>query len=80
VPKAADLCSVCHIRDRSDRSGSKIRDFAAAMQGAQVGVFFCAGHGHQVSGHKFLVPVDAQLSTAARVPISFNERWSARSG
>ena len=35
------------------------------MQGAQVRVFFYAAHGHQVSGHNFVVPVDAQLSTAA---------------
>jgi uncharacterized caspase-like protein len=35
------------------------------MEGAQVGVFFYAGRGLQVSGHNFLVPVGAQLSTAA---------------
>ena len=50
-----------------DKAGleRKVRDFAAALQGAQVGVFFFAGHGLQVAGHNYLVPIDAQLSTAA---------------
>jgi hypothetical protein len=43
----------------------KVRDFAVALSSAQVGVFFYAGHGLQVSGHNYLVPVDAQLSTAS---------------
>jgi formylglycine-generating enzyme required for sulfatase activity len=43
----------------------KVRDFANALQGAEVGVFFFAGHGLQVSGHNYLVPVDAQLTTVA---------------
>jgi len=43
----------------------KIRDFASALSSAQVGVFFYAGHGLQVSGHNYLVPIDAQLSTAS---------------
>ena len=30
----------------------KVRDFAAALVGAEVGVFFYAGHGMQVSGQK----------------------------
>jgi formylglycine-generating enzyme required for sulfatase activity len=50
-----------------DKAGleRKVRDFAVALQGAQVGVFFYAGHGLQVAGHNYLVPVDAQLSTAS---------------
>ena len=43
----------------------KVRDFATALSSAQVGVFFYAGHGLQVSGHNYLVPIDAQLSTAS---------------
>jgi len=43
----------------------KVRDFADTMAGAKVGVFFYAGHGLQVAGHNYLVPVDAKLSTAA---------------
>jgi TPR repeat protein len=43
----------------------KVRDFAAALVGADVGIFFYAGHGLQVNGNNYLVPVDAELSTAA---------------
>jgi hypothetical protein len=42
-----------------------IRDFAEALTGAHVGLFFYAGHGLQVSGENYLVPVDAKLTTAA---------------
>jgi uncharacterized caspase-like protein len=41
------------------------REFAEALSGAQVGLFFYAGHGLQVSGENYLVPIDAKLSTAA---------------
>jgi uncharacterized caspase-like protein len=43
----------------------KVRDFATALSSAQVGLFFYAGHGLQVAGHNYLVPIDAQLSTAS---------------
>jgi Caspase domain len=43
----------------------KIRDFATALSGAEAGVFFYAGHGLQVGGQNYLVPVDAQLATGA---------------
>jgi uncharacterized caspase-like protein len=43
----------------------KVREFATALEGAAAGVFFYAGHGLQVAGQNYLVPVDAQLSTAA---------------
>ena len=39
---------------------AKVRDFAAALKGAQVGVFFYAGHGMQASGLNYLLPVDAK--------------------
>jgi formylglycine-generating enzyme required for sulfatase activity len=42
----------------------KVREFAAALEGASVGVFFYAGHGLQVSGQNYLVPIDAQLTAA----------------
>ena len=50
-----------------DKAGfeRKIRDFAAALQGADVGVFFYAGHGLLVADQNYLVPVDAQLSTVS---------------
>lgn len=43
----------------------KIRDFANALSGAEVGLFFYAGHGLQVAGQNYLVPTDAELTTAA---------------
>jgi uncharacterized caspase-like protein len=45
----------------------KIRDFASALSGAEAGVFFYAGHGMQVGGRNYLVPIDAQLTTAEAV-------------
>src|SRR5262245_19567241 len=42
-----------------------IRDFAAALGGADVGVLCYAGHGLQVAGTNYLVPVDAQVKSAA---------------
>jgi len=44
---------------------AKVRDFAAALQGATVGVLFYAGHGLQVGGQNYLVPVDTKAETAA---------------
>ena len=42
-----------------------MRDFADALSGASAGVFFYAGHGLQVAGVNYLVPVDAKLTTAS---------------
>ena len=42
----------------------KIRDFAATLTGADAGIFFYAGHGLQVGGINYLVPIDAQMTTA----------------
>ena len=42
----------------------RARDFAAALAGADVGVFFYAGRGLQIAGRNFLIPVDAQSLTA----------------
>jgi hypothetical protein len=36
---------------------------AATLKGAEMGLFFYAGHGIQVSGQNYLVPVDAKLET-----------------
>jgi peptidoglycan hydrolase-like protein with peptidoglycan-binding domain len=38
-----------------------LRRFARALDEAQVGLFFYAGHGMQVAGENYLVPVDARL-------------------
>ncbi len=46
-----------------DKAGMdrKIIEFARELSGAQVGLFFYAGHGLQVDGQNYLVPVDAKL-------------------
>ena len=49
-----------------DKSGMDrtIRQFAEALRGPAVGMFFYAGHGLQVNGRNYLVPIDAELKTA----------------
>src|SRR3990172_3752158 len=46
-----------------DDMEQRIRDFAAKLTGADVGLFFYAGHGLQVDGRNFLAPVDAKLKS-----------------
>jgi uncharacterized caspase-like protein len=46
-----------------------VDDFASALKGADVGLFFYAGHGMQVSGHNYLVPVDAALMSITALDI-----------
>ena len=60
-----------------------IRDFAAALGGARAGLFFYAGHGLQVSGQNYVVPVDARLTTAAAldfemIPLDLVQRTMER--
>ena len=43
----------------------KILEFAGALSGAEAGVFHYSGHGLQVAGVNYLVPVDAALETVA---------------
>ena len=47
-----------------DRSafGSMLREFAKSARSAEVTLFFYAGHGLQVEGENYLVPVDARLA------------------
>jgi uncharacterized caspase-like protein len=50
--------------DLSKREMEKrIRAFADALTGSDVGLFFYAGHGLQVDGRNFLAPVDAKLAS-----------------
>src|SRR5436190_4112741 len=44
---------------------SAVLQFSKVLSGAGVGIFFYSGHGLQVNGNNYLVPVDAELSTAA---------------
>jgi hypothetical protein len=45
-----------------------IRDFADSLAGAEAAVFYYAGHGLQVDGRNYMVPVDAKLSDEADLP------------
>ena len=61
----------------------KILEFASALSGAEVGVFHYSGHGLQVAGVNYLVPVDASLETAAAldfeaVPLGLVQRTMER--
>ncbi len=53
-----------------DKAGfeKQIRDFAASLDGASAAVFFYAGHGLQVDGRNYLVPVDAKVANEADLP------------
>ena len=54
---------------------TQIREFGNRLEGGRVGLFFYAGHGMQVNGENFLVPIDANLQrerdlTFETVPLS----------
>jgi uncharacterized caspase-like protein len=40
-----------------------VRNFSAALKGAEAGVFFYAGHGLQAGGQNYLVPIDAKAES-----------------
>ncbi|QOZ34392.1 hypothetical protein XH92_24285 [Bradyrhizobium sp. CCBAU 53421] len=44
-----------------------VRDFSKRLNGADVALFFYAGHGLQMNGENYLVPVDAKIETPADV-------------
>ena len=45
-----------------------VREFGDKLRGATVGLFYFAGHGIQVKGRNFLVPVDADIAREDEVP------------
>src|SRR5262249_36060996 len=46
----------------------KVSAFANSLPGASVAVFYYAGHGLQVDGRNYLVPVDARIDNEADLP------------
>jgi hypothetical protein len=48
---------------------SAIADFGEKLNEGATGLFFYAGHGMQVNGRNFLVPVDASLTSEQRIRI-----------
>jgi hypothetical protein len=53
-----------------DKAGfeARVRDFAGSLNGAEAAVFFYAGHGLQVDGRNYMVPVDADVANEADLP------------
>src|SRR6185436_18101951 len=45
----------------------KIGEFSDALEGAGAGLFYYAGHGLQVDGRNFIVPVDAKLDEPTKL-------------
>lgn len=54
-----------------DRRGfdRKLREFRDKLEGSSVALLFYAGHGMQVGGRNFIVPVDAQIEKASDVDL-----------
>ena len=51
-----------------DKAGMdrKVAEFAESLNNAKAAVLFYAGHGLQVGGQNYLIPVDAKLTTSTR--------------
>ena len=47
-----------------------VREFSRELEGADVALFYYAGHGMQVFGENYLIPVDAQLTDEADLDFS----------
>ena len=62
----------------SIRLGSieSFEQFGVALQGADVGLFYFAGHGMQVRGSNYLVPVDANPTREADIDFQTPRIWS----
>jgi len=64
-----DLGFVVIIQENGTQKTMKraIDDFGRELKSYDVGLFFFAGHGVQVSGNNFLIPVDARLESESDV-------------
>lgn len=49
------------------RMSSALDEFTEAAYDAEVALIYYAGHGLQVDGHNYLIPIDAQLEKAAQL-------------
>src|SRR5712691_3391855 len=50
------------------RMAEAVEDFSRQLRPGSVGVFYYAGHGAQVGGRNYLIPLGARLTTEAVVP------------
>ena len=73
---AADLANalrsigfeVVERRDATrDAMAAAVRDFSGRLRGAEIALFFYAGHGIQMNGENYLLPVDAKIESQADV-------------
>jgi uncharacterized caspase-like protein len=48
---------------------AKLDEFSGQLEGAGIGLFYYAGHGLQVNGQNYLVPIDARLQREAQVKL-----------
>lgn len=51
-----------------EQMGLAVREFGDELQRAEIGLFFYAGHGVQVDGINYLIPVDAELPNTGLIP------------
>ena len=59
---------VIEQRDSSrDAMAKAVQDFSDRLPGADVALFFYAGHGLQMNGENYLIPVDAKIQNPADV-------------
>ena len=59
---------VIEQRDATREAMAKaVHDFSDRLRGADVAVFFYAGHGMQMNGENYLLPVDAKIESPADV-------------
>ena len=59
---------VIEQQDASRESMTKaVRAFSSRLRGTEMALFFYAGHGMQMSGENYLLPVDADIQTPADV-------------
>jgi uncharacterized protein len=60
-----------------------VQDFSERLRGVEVALFFYAGHGLQMNGENYLLPVDAKVESPADVrfnAINLNDIWHEMEG
>jgi formylglycine-generating enzyme required for sulfatase activity len=61
--------AVTLVRDANhQRMAEAVEDFSRQLRPGSVGVFYYAGHGAQVGGRNYLIPLGARITTEAVVP------------
>ena len=67
APSASPWSAAAPSSTSTSRPGSAVQTFGRQLQGADVGLFYYAGHGVQVRGANYLVPVGANPTREADV-------------